>query len=280
MQCMEIWGGNAPVDRSFTVPGLEVWVYSQPYKQDARGGDVYYVSSCLSGRITRLLVADVSGHGQAVAGVATGLRDLMRRNVNLINQSRFVREMNQQFPVGPDFEIFATALVCTFFAPTQFLQFCNAGNPVPYLFREQAGSWSSAEELAQVVKGQGRMADTPLGIFQDADYSQFETKLFPEDMVLCASDALTESLDKSGNLLGADGLLKIVNQLDPTQPSQLIPQILRQVAAQHPGNLSQDDTTLLLFRANGTKSPRKNDWLAFFRWLRGVRDRTQLTETP
>ena len=97
MQCMEVWGGNSPVDRGFEVPGLDVWVYSRPYERAQRGGDVYYVSSCASGRITRLLLADVSGHGTAVASVATGLRDLMRQHVNLINQTRFVREMNRQF---------------------------------------------------------------------------------------------------------------------------------------------------------------------------------------
>jgi hypothetical protein len=31
---------------------------------------VYYLSSCASGRITRILLADVSGHGELVAGTA------------------------------------------------------------------------------------------------------------------------------------------------------------------------------------------------------------------
>ena len=137
MQCMEVWGGNSPVDRGFDIPGLDVWVYSRPFERSKGGGDVYYVSSCASGRITRLLLADVSGHGQAVANIASDLRDLMRRNVNFINQSRFVRELNQQFCEPLAQGGFATALVCTFFTPTRSLQFCNAGHPVPMLYRAE-----------------------------------------------------------------------------------------------------------------------------------------------
>jgi hypothetical protein len=97
MQCMEVWGGNVGVERHFHVPGLDIWLHARPHQNEASGGDVYYVSSCASGRITRLLLADVSGHGSAVADSALTLRDLMRRHVNSISQSRFVESLNQEF---------------------------------------------------------------------------------------------------------------------------------------------------------------------------------------
>lgn len=95
MQCMEVWGGNRQVDRYLETPGLEAWIYSQPHQQAPGGGDVYYISSCASGRITRILLADVSGHGVDASKLAVGLRELMRRNINIVKQSRFVTEMNQ-----------------------------------------------------------------------------------------------------------------------------------------------------------------------------------------
>lgn len=273
MHCMEVWGGNSPVDRGFEVPGLEVWVYSRPHERADFGGDVYYVSSCASGRITRLLLADVSGHGESVARIATGLRDLMRRNVNLINQTRFVREMNRQFSEQPDAGIFATALVCTFFSPTRSLQFCNAGHPVPMLYRAEPDSWASAQESAPAKRGNG-LADTPLGVIQEADYSRFQTKLSPGDMVLCVSDAFTESQDESGNMLGADGLLSLAQQLDVSQPAEVIPQLVERLSAKKTGNLSQDDATILLFRADGSNPSVANSLLAPVRLLSGVRDST------
>ena len=101
MQCMEVWGGNEAVERSVQTAGLDIWVYNRPYGQAAGGGDVYYLSSCASGRITRILLADVSGHGEVVSQTAVGLRDLMRRNVNFVKQTRFVRAMNRQFVTRP-----------------------------------------------------------------------------------------------------------------------------------------------------------------------------------
>src|SRR5688572_17415858 len=122
MQCMEIWGGNQFVDTSVAMPGLDAWVYSKPYgESDSGGGDVHYVSSCATGRITRLLVADVSGHGAQVCDVAGILRTLMRKYVNYIDQGEFVRSMNRQFVTMSAAACFATAIVTTFFAPTNSL---------------------------------------------------------------------------------------------------------------------------------------------------------------
>ena len=59
--------------------GLDAWVFSRPYGNASGGGDVYYVSSCATGRITRLLVADGAGvlvtdlDGQACAALAKEL---------------------------------------------------------------------------------------------------------------------------------------------------------------------------------------------------------------
>src|SRR5688572_17915010 len=97
MTCMEVWGGSDAADAAVTLSGLDAWVYSRPYQQAQAGGDVYYVSACATGRINRLLVADVSGHGETVRAIALQLRDLMRRNVNYLDQSRFVVSMNRQF---------------------------------------------------------------------------------------------------------------------------------------------------------------------------------------
>ena len=70
MQCMEVWGGSQLTARGVEFGGLDVWVYSKPYGQAQSGGDVYYASSCATGRISRLLLADVAGHGNSVAATA------------------------------------------------------------------------------------------------------------------------------------------------------------------------------------------------------------------
>lgn len=271
MNCMEVWGGNSHVDRGLRTPGLQVWVYSQPHKNATRGGDVYYVSSCASGRITRLLLADVSGHGQEVASVSTKLRSLMRRNVNLISQSQFVSEMNQQFAENSQIDVFATALVCTFFSPTRSLQFCNAGHPVPLLYRACENAWMLAPSVANVERAAG-IADTPLGAIDEAEYSRFELALDPGDMVMCVSDAFTESFDGKGEMLGTDGLLDRVKKLDVSRPDQLIGELSDLLTSERQDNLQGDDASVILFMADGSSPSLASDLLAPIRLLRGVRD--------
>src|ERR1700690_902914 len=142
MQCMEVWGGSQLTSRGVEMGGLDVWVYSKPHGEAQRGGDVYYASSCATGRISRLLLADVSGHGNSVASTAADLRTLMRRFVNCLDQAEFVRLLNQQFTALSQAGTFATAIVATFFASSRRLMVCNAGHPRPLLYRAASRQWS------------------------------------------------------------------------------------------------------------------------------------------
>src|SRR5271157_2177553 len=115
MQCMEVWSGSQLTTRGVAFGGLDAWVYSKPYGQAEQGGDVYYASSCATGRISRLLLADVAGHGTSVASVAADLRSLMRQFVNRLDQAEFVRLLNEEFTELSALGSFATAVVATFF---------------------------------------------------------------------------------------------------------------------------------------------------------------------
>src|SRR5207302_11444992 len=120
----------------------DAWVYSNPFGGSEGGGDVYYVSACATGRIHRLLIADVAGHGQKVGTVALELRGMMRRYVNHIDQMQFVRSMNRQFSQLAQNGCFATAIVSTFFGPTGRLTICNAGHPYPMMYRSATREWT------------------------------------------------------------------------------------------------------------------------------------------
>ncbi len=273
MQCMEVWGGNSVVDKTFEVPGLRVWVYSKPHGEAAAGGDVYYISSCASGRITRLLLADVSGHGPAAADLAIALRDLMRKNVNLIRQGRLVEGMNRQFGRVSNSGAFATALVSTFFQPARKLTLCNAGHPPPLFFQAKLNRWSILQ--ADDAESSG-IFSTPLGVHDQAYYPPIELPLEPGDLVLIYSDALIESRDAAGELLGMKGLLALAQQQDVSDPSRLVTSLLDSIRQSHAENLDHDDVTVILFQATGTATTLRDNLLAPYRLVRGVTDRTSL----
>ncbi|MGA2715570.1 MAG: PP2C family protein-serine/threonine phosphatase [Bryobacteraceae bacterium] len=251
---MEVWGGSQLTARGVEFGGLDAWVYSKPHGQAQRGGDVYYASSCGTGRITRLLLADVSGHGNAVAATAADLRTLMRQFVNRLNQTEFVSLLNQQFAAMSAGGTYATAIVTTFFSPSRRLALCNAGHPRPLFYSAARRQWSL---LSHEETDGSRLTNTPLGLIAIAEYEQFDVELEPGDCLLCYTDALIESNDADGEMLGEAGLLKIVRLLtDPDggavdAPQRLAERLLEEIGARYPENLTEDDVTVLVVRANG-----------------------------
>ena len=251
MQCMEVWGGNQLTERGVEFGGLEAFVYSKPYGAAHAGGDIYYASSCATGRISRLLLADVAGHGSSVAATAADLRTLMRRFVNRLDQTEFVGLLNQQFAALSRDAVFATAIVTTFFEPTRRLTLCNAGHPRPFLYRAAQRKWTMLTHEAPA--GPRAPHNLPLGILDITQYEQFDVELQPGDCLLGYTDALIESRDADGEMLGEDGLLRIIGLLGDLEPRQLITSLMSEIAERYPNNLSEDDVTVLVFRANGRK---------------------------
>jgi hypothetical protein len=73
------------------------------------------------------------------------------------------------------------------------------------------------------------------------------------DCLLSYTDALIESRDADGEMLGEDGLLRIMRLLGAVDPPKLIQTLLDEITQRYPQNLSDDDVTVLLVRSNGRK---------------------------
>jgi phosphoserine phosphatase RsbU/P len=253
MTCMEVWGDSQLTASGIEMGGLDAWVYSKPFGQAQRGGDVYYASSCATGRISRLLLADVSGHGHSVAATAADLRTLMRRFVNRLDQKEFVRLLNQQFVALSRTGTFATAVVTTFFAPSRRLLICNAGHPRPLLYRAAQREWSllGDDGTAEVHRPQ----NIPLGIIDLTEYEELDVELNPGDCLMKYTDALIESRDADGEMLGEAGVLRILNLIGDLEPGKITEALLSEIRERYPENLSEDDVTVMLIRVNG-RQPR------------------------
>ncbi|MEC9373520.1 MAG: PP2C family protein-serine/threonine phosphatase [Planctomycetota bacterium] len=266
MHCMEVWGGNDATRSAVAMPGVEIWAYAQPVHGDEQGGDIHYVSSCATGRITRLLVADVSGHGEAVARAARDLRDLMRRFVNYIDQDRFVTSLNDEFSEMETEGMFATAAAATFWGPTGRLTISNAGHPRPFLYEAKSGRWRVLRQESSDFGG--RITNLPLGVMGRTSYESMEMEIEPGDMLLVYTDSLTESKDDAGRQLGEDGLLRIVSSLPLDDSAAFIQGVLYGVASHRGGAAADDDITLVALRRSDA-APRYRrslmDWVRFAR---------------
>lgn len=267
MECMEVWGGNHAADASVVMPGLDAWVYSEPHGDSTAGGDVHYVSSCASGRITRFLLADVSGHGESVAEIALDLRTIMRRYINLVDQTTVVRAINEELKQLREAGRMTTAIAATYFLPTRKLTLSNAGHPPPLVYRRRTGRWQLLELGARGFRPAGGPANIPLGIFTEASWEKFELRLRPGDLALVFTDALMEMPVAEGEQLGLERLVEIVCGLDPEEPSELIPRLLAAVRAAAGGRPFDDDTSVMLVRGNQVGTRLVDNLLAPFRYL-------------
>jgi serine phosphatase RsbU (regulator of sigma subunit) len=250
-------------DTSVSTTGVDVWLYSKPFGDHSEGGDVYYLSSCSSGRITRLVLADVRGHGEQVVNLANSLRRLMQRHIDHINQKTLVTSINREFMAVGDRSTFATGLIVTFFVPNRTLSVTNAGHPSPFVFDAGKRRWRMLDH----EPAPGQIANVPLGIFEHAAYSQVGLRLSTRDLMLCFTDGLVECVDEHGEMLGLEGLLSLVEDLGDLEPEHLIPALVERVRSIAPTNLSTDDVTIMLVRPNGASVPLRDNLLAPFRYL-------------
>lgn len=256
LQCMEIWGGYQPVRDSVAMPGIDVWVHSQPHADSEGGGDIHYVSMCGAGAIGRFLLADVSGHGADVARIAHDLRRIMRRHINQLGSARMARELNAEFSGLAEAGRFATALIATYFAPTDQLVIANAGHPRPLWYRARRDQWQILHEDDPACDQTGPR-NLPLGVIADTGYHQFAVTLDPGDRLLLYTDALTEARNPAGRLLGETGLLGLVRALDHGHPEQTAEALVAALGQYRGGHASDDDLTFLFLHHNASHPPRQ-----------------------
>ena len=260
MQCMEVFGGNRSASESIVTKGLDAWLYSRPFASvGARvegGGDIHFLTSCATGRVTRLLLADVSGHGPGVAQAASELRRLLGAFSNYIDQLRFVAAVNRRFGSlegNAGRGLFATAVVATFFAPDAELTVTSAGHPPPLLYRAGAGSWEAIDVRAP--DDAPGLANLPLGVDGSASYFQTVTRMGRGDVALFFTDALLEARSAQGRMLGVEGVRRLLSGVDASHPDRLVSGLLDAVDTYRgvePGTQPlEDDVTILVVRPNG-----------------------------
>jgi serine phosphatase RsbU (regulator of sigma subunit) len=267
---MDIWSGNRSVENEVSTPGMDLFLSSEPYHGESRGGDVHYVSLCAGGVVTRLILADVSGHGEAVDGVSQDLRRLMRRVMNSKSQARLVRDLNREFTQLARAGWFATAIVATYLSARNRFIICNAGHPRPLWFRLAARSWSFVN--SDLVES-GRVTNLPLGFDESTEYQQFELQVADGDLVVLYTDGLTETIQDDETLLGEAGLLEIVSAI-PTADTNAFGRTLVQRLRNSRGNrLNEDDVTLLVlkFVAAHRRSPGVLEKLNAYAKVLGIR---------
>lgn len=253
---MEIWGGSGASHDAVSAPGLDVWLFSRPYRGAARGGDIHYLSGCASGNIIRIVVADVAGHGETVAEVSRSLRKLMRRHINTPDQSKLARAVNRAFSAESSSGLFATAVLGTYWAPERTFLFVNAGHPRPLLSRGN-GPWVALHPGSPEVRREGRLEgfiDLPLGVISETEYEQVAVRLEVGDRVLLYTDSAVETRDLEGTPMGEAGLIGLLDGYDG-EDDGFVAAVAEGLGRHAGASELDDDLTLVMLRHNDSPRP-------------------------
>jgi sigma-B regulation protein RsbU (phosphoserine phosphatase) len=257
LACFELWGGNSKTAHSIELPGLLGWISCTPFGHATSGGDVHYVSVCSKGQVSRIVLADVAGHGGSASSVADRLRGVFQRHTDHWDQSALMREVNEAFKRDAKGVQFATGVVLGFHSGTGELLFTNAGHLPVLWYHAETRVWDWLEDRTPYAKD---MADLPLGLISGTAYAQTAVEIFRGDVLLLYTDGITESRNESGKELGLEGLVTLVRGLPldplngPTGFGQALVANLNRFRGSGPQR--DDETIVLIQRQTGIKQAR------------------------
>ena len=245
LACFELWGGNRGADHPVELPGLAGWVYSAPLDPAAGGGDVHYFSVCSKGRVSRIAVADVAGHGSGASPMGEALRHILQRHTNNWDQSALMRELNEAFARESREGQFATAAVLGFYLDSGELLFTSAGHPPALWYRAREKSWEVLQDCTRYAVD---IAGLPLGLIPGTAYCQTGVRLAAGDVLLLYTDGITEAMNSRGNELGQRGLLELAQSVPVESPAEVSRALLSGLQAFRGGQPRRDDETLVVLQ--------------------------------
>lgn len=240
----ETWAGNAKTAGLVEMPGVVAWVRCVPSESGSGGGDVHYVSVCPSGIVSRIALADVSGHGEAVRMLGERLRELMLRYLTALQQVGLMRDLNRAVREELDGVHYATMVAVGWHGPRGLLVVTNAGHPPPLWYRAARHEWQSIQ--GKRASQRGRTVGVALGLLDDSGYDR--TVLKPEvgDLVLLYTDGVSEASNEAGDELGRDGLMSIAQSIDARSAEAFGSQLASALCLFRGKVAPADDATLIV----------------------------------
>lgn len=241
LDCAEVWGGISEGDATIASPGMYASLFSSSGK-GRKGGDIYFLSLCNSAYVTRVAIADVTGHGDAVSDMSTSLYDLLGRHVDNHNGNEVLVDLNREaFRKGVG--AVTTAVVVTYYRGDRSFSYAYAGHPPLLLKRRNEADWSRLQIGADRETGG---TNIPLAVAEDARYIQDSVILDKGDRVLLYTDGLPDSTSAKGEPFGMARLLDTLKAHGDEDLENLRDAIIRALCTHTGGELVHDDVTLLL----------------------------------
>jgi serine phosphatase RsbU (regulator of sigma subunit) len=238
-------GGNGRIDVPIELPGLRGVLHSRP-SHGGYGGDVYFLSVCGSGLLTRICIADVVGHGERVATLSARMHDLLERFVNTPDHRRILRDLNRSLvPLGLD--LMTTAAMFTYYPPARALTFTYAGHPPGWYFRARERRWRRLTGDASPSPAAGDLVNAVLGVTERVSFTRSRLTAERGDRLVLVTDGVLEAPSPEREHFGPSRLEAFLEGAADLSPADLAGGVLEQLSGHGGGPaLDHDDVTILV----------------------------------
>jgi len=203
------------------------------------GGD-FWGCYPISDSQVAIYTIDISGHGLDSALNALRIHSLLLASERILSPGDFLVWLNNKleglFPVG----LYSTMFFGIIDVNKDTLTYATSATPSPIIFRKN-------KETHEEISGKGY----PLGVLKNATFATEEIPFAAGDTLILYSDAITEALDKKGNIFGINNFVEIIkkgrSKTGKTFSSKKLLGCVLQSFHAECGNKLADDLTLNIY---------------------------------
>ncbi len=223
-----------PSRSSYSVPGSKVAVRYQPALKEAEVGGDFYDIFQLEENLWGLLIGDVAGKGLRAAMRVAAARHAVRSYAFLDPDPAQVLTLANAALTRDDSE--SGAMLTVFFAvldtTAYTLTYASAGHEPPVIVDMRG--------IIHELEATG----IPLGVLDDAQYTEGSHKLKPGDTLLMMTDGITEARSFGVGLFGKQGVVEFLESNISVDPHEIASGLL-EAAMAHAGGKLQDDAAIV-----------------------------------
>ena len=208
------------------------------------GGDLYDFIPYSMSRLG-IVIGDVSGKGAPAAIYAALVSGIIRSHapiepapsemLSAVNLSLAERRIEAQF---------VSIIYALWDDAHRTLTVSNSGLPRPIYVHSGQNDVIEATGL-------------PLGLFDEAEYDEFEFRMKPGEMFVFFSDGILDARNRKGELFGRGRVENIVSECAEKSAACVVDSLFKAVAEHSAGVETFDDQTVVAIRVRGTSHKKK-----------------------
>ena len=209
----------------------DIDIFGEVTPAKAVGGDLY--DFFVRDEKLFFCIGDVSGKGVPASLVMAVTRTLFRRSTHMTGPSRIMETMNEAISEGNDNNMFVTLFIGVLDLQTGHLRYCNAGHNAPFI----QGTLLPCD------------SNLPIGVMPDWNFTEQETDIAPDSIILLYTDGLTEAENALHEQFGEQRITDITTSFRGS-PRELIETMTDTVHLFVGDTEQSDDLTMLAIKYN------------------------------